>query len=277
MGVGVCQFLNYLELERDCSRHTITAYRTDLTQFENVTGCAESLAGVSLLEPDLLDSFADWLQKQRYQEATVGRKIAAVRSYLRFACEQTGVSPAPLLASLDMPRTELSPPETLSSAALTRLLNPFGADPRALRDHAILNLIVETGLRPSNVIELVLDDVDWEHARVRMPDGTVVLHRAFAPLQAYVLQGRPHLVRHPGERALFLNRRGTALSRQALWMMVKQRAQQVGLSDRITPQLLRHTFARNLLQEGLSYRDVQKRMHLSSSHILRLYHKDIER
>lgn len=277
MGAGVRQFLQHLEQERDCSRHTIAAYKTDLAQFEKVTGHSGHLESVSALEPAVLHTFVTWLQQQRYRQATMGRKIAAVRSYLRFACNQVGVSPLPLLAVLDMPRAELSQPETLSPSTLTRLLNPAGADPRALRDHAILNLLVETGLRPSRVIELTLEDMDWEHARIRLREGVLSLHQSFAPLQAYVLEGRPHLSRIQGERALFLNRRGTALSRQALWMMVKQRAKQAGLSDRITPQLLRHTFARNLLQDGLSYRDVQKRMRLSSSHILRLYHRDLDR
>ena len=274
MGAGVLQFLRYLEEERGCSEHTLAAYQADLVQFEGVVGWAGPLDSVARLAPSKLTQYVQWLHQQGYRQTTVGRKIAAVRSFIKYACSQSDIPFSPFLEVLEIPRTELAAPETLSISALKRLLHPMGADPRALRDYAILYLIAETGLRPSRIADLEVDDIDWHNARLNLPSASVDLQNSFAAIQAYVCEGRPHLARKDGVGPLFLNRRGSAISRQGLWMIVKQRAKEAGLEGNITPQVLRHTFARHLLERGSSYRDVQQRMRLSSAHILRIYHKD---
>jgi len=275
MGAGVRQFLHYLEEERGCSEHTVAAYQADLGQFEGVVGWVGPLDAVADFAPSKLTLYVQWLHQQGYRQTTVGRKIAAVRSFIKYACCQSNIPCSPFLEVLEIPRTELAAPETLSPSALNRLLHPMGANPRALRDYAILYLIAETGLRPSRIADLEVDDVDWHNARLNLPSTSVELHNSFAAIQAYVREGRPHLARKEGVGPLFLNRRGSAISRQRLWMIVKQRAKEAGLEGNITPQVLRHTFARHLLERGSSYRDVQERMRLSSAHILRIYHKDV--
>ncbi|MBN2555435.1 MAG: tyrosine-type recombinase/integrase [Anaerolineales bacterium] len=277
MGAGVRQFLRYLEEERACSENTLAAYQADLVQFEGVVGWAGPLDTATRFEPSKLRLYVQWLHQQGYRETTVGRKIAAVRSFIKYACRQSDIAFSLFLEVLDIPRTELSAPETLSPSALNRLLHPMGADPRALRDYAILYLMAETGLRPSQIADLEVDDVDWQNARLNLPPTSVDLHNSFAAIQAYVREGRPHLARKDGVGPLFMNRRGSAISRQGLWMIVKRRAIEAGLEGNITPQLLRHTFARHLLERGNSFRDVQERMRLSSAHILRIYHKDVVR
>lgn len=276
MGAGVRQFLVELEENLSYSEHTIAAYRTDLFQFEQVTQWKSETDSLVDLTQAAVSRYVQWLHRQGYRDSTIGRKVAAVRSFLQYACKDEGMSPATFLDVLTKPDAATKNPVVLSRQDVEKLLEPGGAEPREIRNHALLHVLLETGMRPSALAELDVSDVDWQQALLRWNDVEVELHQSFAPLQAYVLHGRPHFARNPFETALFLNQRGTAMTRQGVWRIVRQRAEQAGLDHRISPKNLRHTFARRLLEQGATYRDVQERMDLSSSHGLRMYHRDLD-
>jgi len=276
MGAGVRQFLMELEENLNYSEHTITAYQTDLFQFEQVTQWGSETDSLVDLTRPTVSRYVQWLHRQGYRDSTIGRKIAAVRSFLQYACKEEGMSPEAFLDVLAKPDPVTRSPVVLSRRDVERLLEPGGAEPREIRNHALLHVLLETGMRPSTLADLVMSDVDWQNARLQWNGVETELHRSFAPLQAYVLHGRPHFARHPTESALFLNQRGTAMTRQGIWRIVRQRAEQAGLGRRVSPKSLRHTFARRLLEQGATYRDVQERMDLSSSHSLRMYHRDLD-
>ncbi len=224
----------------------------------------QGVAAWSELTPDVLEGFAAWLQQQDYRDSTVGRKTASVRAFLHFLFAE-GVLSRSLVVWLPQPRRRRRLPRPLSREEVTRLLEAASVEttPLGLRDRALLELLYATGMRASEVVTLRVEDVDFEAATVRClgkgnKERVLPIHAtALACLQRYCVEGRPFLLRDPGEQRLFVNHLGGPLTRQGVWLVVHHYAQAAGLERRVTPHTLRHTFATHLLDGGADLRDVQ--------------------
>jgi integrase/recombinase XerD len=152
-----------------------------------------------------------------------------------------------------------------------------GADARALRDRALLELFYSSGLRVSELAALSLQQVDLEQGFVRVfgkgskervvPVGS----RAADALTTYLTSGRPQLVKPKTGSQVFLNPRGTALSRVALWMIVKKNAQRAGITKNVKPHGLRHSFATHLLSGGADLRAIQEMLGHASISTTQIY------
>lgn len=276
MKTMINSFLEDLERERRRSANTVQAYRVDLAQFLQVLseGTPSNLQA-SDITGDGVAGYMRWLQHQGYRPATVSRKVAAVRTFLEFVRRTQGVPDSQVLDGLRIVPPPRKQPRVLTRQELTDLLRGperLGS-PRGLRDAAILWMLYVTGLRATDAVELKVDDVDKVQGDIRCPwDPTFRLPMGMsAPsLLKYLEEGRPHLVRNPEERALFLNQRGEKLSRQGLWLVVKRWAREVGLGDDLSPHSLRHTLAHDLFLQGKSRREVQKRLGLKSPSAIRV-------
>jgi integrase/recombinase XerD len=263
----ILDFLAYLELERGLSRNTLEAYRSDLLQFGEFLG----RRGLSLAETQhgdiaafLSELAAGGAERPPVAAATVARKVAALRSFYRHL-RREGVLEHDPTAELRGPRKTRTLPRVLSRDEVARLLSePRGAAPRALRDRALLEVMYACGLRASEAIGLELADVDLEEgvlcARGKgskerlVPIGS----QAVAALRAYCRSGRPALLGVGSETRLFVNRRGTRLTRQGLYKIVQGHARRVGLEEKMSPHTLRHTFATHLLAGGCDLRSLQE-------------------
>jgi integrase/recombinase XerD len=267
---AILRFLTHLDEKRGCAENTIQAYRADLQQFSHVVLVSETRTITpDMLRHDTLSRYVGWLLEQGYQPATVSRKIAAVRSFLNYLRDFEEISPPQFTDELISPPTPRREPRVLSRAETEALLQaPAKVDnPRAIRDRAILEFILATGFRAAEVIELRLEDIDLSRKEVYRPrsrDRPVPLGSAEESMRTYVSKSRPHMVRNPRENILFLNQRGQGFSRQGLWLVVKRWAEVAGLGSDVSPQTLRHTLTKNLLEEGKSRREVQHFLGLSS-------------
>src|SRR5512132_2625736 len=250
-------FLAHLEFERGLSRNTLAAYRTDLLQFGRFL--AERGRDATSAEPsDLSDFLADLAQgdgngRPPCSTATVHRKAACLRSFYRHLRREEAIEDDPA-AQLETPRRGRKLPEVLSYAEVQRLLvQPRGDGPTTFRDRALLELMYASGLRASETISLEIQDVDLEQGIVRargkgskerlVPVGG----KAVAAVRVYLRSVRPELVNSPEERKLVVNCRGGPLTRQGLYKIVLRHAESAGLSDRMSPHTLRHSFAPHLL------------------------------
>ncbi|MBI3762469.1 MAG: tyrosine recombinase [Chloroflexi bacterium] len=260
------RFLSVLGAEKGYSENTTLAYRNDLVQF---TAFLRNWPGGPVIDPraitsEAVRSYLASLSQRNYAASTIARKVAAVKSFFHFLT-QSGAIPADPAQGLDAPRVKKHVPKTLSPHDVERLLTApvDGHSAKSLRDRALLELLYATGLRVTEMVGLEVTDVDLMRGEVRARNKThreralPIRDRALQSLTDYVTRARPQLLRNPAEPALFLNHRGQRLTRQGLWLIIKECANAAGIAD-VTPHTLRHSFAKNLINEGADLRDVQE-------------------
>jgi integrase/recombinase XerD len=261
----VLDFLAYLEFERGLSRNTLEAYRSDLLQYGAYLNGRDPLAVThSVLAGFVTSLAAGDGEKPPVAPATLQRKVACLRSFHRHLRRQ-GVIESDPTANLRAPKQSRRLPQVLSRDEVAKLLEqPKGTEPPALRDRALLELMYACGLRASEAIDLETQDLDLEAGIVRargkgskerlVPVGSA----ATRAVGAYLSRGRPKLVGDRLESRIFVNHRGSGLTRQGLYKIVQRHAETAGLADRMSPHTLRHTFATHLLAGGCDLRSLQE-------------------
>ena len=260
-------FLASLELERGLARNTLEAYSNDLQQFGEFVR-RHQLGPLAIKPPDLaayVSELADGRDgKPPVAPATLQRKVACLRSFYRHLRREQLIDDDPT-SELRPPRTRGRLPNVLSRDEVARLLSqPTGNSPAALRDRALLETMYACGLRASETISLELSELDLEagmlHARGKgakerlVPIGS----KAVESLTAYLHGARARLVGNRDEPTVFVNLRGSGLSRQGLYKIVQRHARSAGLENRMSPHTLRHTFATHLLAGGCDLRSLQE-------------------
>ena len=263
----VLDFLAYLEFERGLSRNTLEAYRSDLLQLGTFLE-RERLDATTVGHAELA-RFLDGLaagdaERAPVAPATLQRKVACLRSFYRHLRREEVIAHDPT-AELRAPRKRQKLPQVLSRDEVAKLLAaPRGTEPAALRDRALLELMYACGLRASEAVDLAVGDVDLDAGVLRArgkgaKERLVPVGReAVTAACVYLDRGRPALVGLREERHLFLNRRGTGLTRQGLYKIVQRHARAAGLEGKMSPHTLRHTFATHLLAGGCDLRSLQE-------------------
>ena len=282
------RFLDYLAVERGLSPNTLEAYRRDLRRYAAYLaerGIADPAAAV---EDDIAGfvahlSSSEYRPGHGYRPSSVARALAAVRSFHRFLVMEgeARADPAEGVARPKVPRNLPRPLSVDEVAALVAA--PGDDDPVALRDRAILETLYGAGLRISELVALDVDDVDLEEGSVRAvgkgsKERIVPLGRyAVRALEAYRTRSRPALAGPRTRGALFLNTRGGRLTRQGCTNIIKATARRAGIRKRVTPHMLRHSFATHLLEGGADVRVVQELLghaSLATTQIYTLVTKD---
>ena len=262
-------FLNFLTVEKDYADNTIAAYRNDLTQFLRyleAQGMDSALGWHKVDKQDIMGYIMD-LKEREYTSSTVARKVAAVKSFFHYLMADGAITDDPT-ATLDSPKVKKRLPKAISREDIEVLLAAPAASTsaKALRDHALLELLYASGMRVTELVSLDIDDVDLESGAVRV-HGKKTLSKerligidepALDVTRTYLNKARFQLVRDPNVRALFLNHRGQRLTRQGLWLIIKHYVDEAGISGDVTPHTLRHSFAAHKLSQGKSLQDIQK-------------------
>ncbi|MBC7963060.1 MAG: tyrosine recombinase XerC [Steroidobacteraceae bacterium] len=273
-------FSGYLETERNVSPHTLAAYRSDLKQWLAFVH-AEKGEGVSAGDIDhlLLRRYLAGLSKTT-KKSSIGRKLAAIRSFFRFLLRRGTITknPAELIAT---PKKEQRLPFHLDIDQITSLMEaPEDEQQYALRDRAILELLYSSGLRVSELTSLNIGEIDLSGGMVRvMGKGgkeriVPVGSRALEALQAY-LELRTDAA--PGS-ALFLNTHAERINRRSVARIVDAHVLRIAAFKRISPHTLRHTFATHLLEGGADLRAIQELLgHASLSTTQKYTHVGIDR
>jgi integrase/recombinase XerD len=270
------KFLQYIRFERGYAANTVAAYHSDLEQMMNFLR-ENRIAAWRDLTAGVLEAYVAMLQDRAYSVPTVLRKVAAARSFLTFLFSE-GLIPEAWADWLRQPKGRQRLPYVLSEAEVTRLLEAASGEkgkqtprsPLHCRDRALLELLYATGLRATEVVNLSLNDVDFVQGRVRCvgkgnKERWIPLYPSVcAILRRYIEDGRKKLLEptystdSSAENRLFLNHHGHPLTRQGVWFILKQRAEEAGLAKKVTPHTLRHTFATHLLDGGADLREVQQ-------------------
>ena len=265
----VSRFLDFLSVERGLSRNTLEAYRRDLARYAAYLGSV-GVSDATEADEGLTAGFvaalsaSEYAEGRRYRASSVARALSAVRNFHRFLVREgeAGTDPSEGLIRPKVPR---GLPRALSVHEVAAIIEASGqADVAGLRDRAILETMYGAGLRISELVGLDVDDVDMEEMSVRVigkwdKERVVPIGRfAAAAVGAYLTRSRPELARPRSGPALFLNRRGSRLTRQGAAMVIKAAAGRAGAASRVTPHALRHSFATHLLEGGADIRVVQE-------------------
>ncbi len=274
-------FVNYLSVDRGHSRHTLSAYRNDLgslIEFLNESDSRPS-SWKDVDESDIRKFLYD-LEERGYALSTKSRKIASAKSFFKFLKEEQIIENNPLV-DVRQPRAGQSLPKALTIEEVDRLLETSFAATNAeeARDTAMVELMYAAGLRVSELVGLNLRDVDLDTGTVRtIGKGSKeriipIYDSAVESISAYIAHSRHKQVRPDTDtqEALFLNRRGGRLTRQAYWLRLNKLAIKAGISSNITPHMLRHSFATHLLHGGASLRHVQELLGHSSIATTQIY------
>ena len=258
----VAQYCDDLRVARGLSRHTLSAYQRDVRAFQRFLR-DQQIHDPGQVSPPLLAAFLGHLHRGGLAASSRARALAAVRSLFRFL-KQEGIVTANPTVSLRSTSRARHLPKTLSMEEVTRLLDlPHREVPEDHRDRAMVEVLYAAGLRVSELIALRMDQCNLEVGYVGITgkgdkQRVVPIGRpAVAEVQAYVMAARPMLLKQRSSRFVFVTRRGTPLTRQAFWKLLRARAQRAGIARIPSPHMLRHSFATHLLQRGADLRSVQ--------------------
>lgn len=268
-------FIEYLATHKHYADNTLTAYRNDLLQlYHFVLNERPHLSGWARVDSLLLQAYGLQLKGQ-YAMATVARKIAALKSFYFFLVEMRVLASNPTL-DLDAPRVTKPAPRVLDEEQVNLLLGaPATPTTKGLRDRAMLELLYATGIRVSELVTLDVSAVDLTHQQLHVVSRSrerilPLSARAERTLREYLEKGRSVYSRTGAGGPLFLNPRGDPLTRQGVWLILKQYVRQAGIESQVTPHALRHSFAAHRLAQGERLEEVQRLLghaHLSTTQI----------
>jgi len=264
------RFIDNLWMENGLSENTLSAYRNDLASFSlwlYKNNCSLMQADAEVIQRFLAHNY-NLQQKRR----SVARLLSTLRRFYQYGCREQHLSENPTRL-LESPKGERSLPSSLNEQQIDELLAaPDISDSLGLRDRAMLEVLYATGLRVSELINLQTSQVSLQQGVIRVigkgdkerlvPVGEVALDW----LMEYIKVSRPELLSSSNKKRtegsqcseIFVTRRGSAMSRQAFWYMVKRYAVIAGIPcDNLSPHTLRHAFATHLLNHGADLRVVQ--------------------
>ena len=256
------QFLHYLIVEKGLSKNTIEAYSHGLTRF--LTHLREKgVQEIQNVDKFHIRSFLLVLRKKNLNTRSIVRNLVAIRTFFRFLIQE-GILESNPVEELESPKMARTLPEILTLKEIEQVLEqPDLQTPLGTRDRAMLEILYATGMRVSELTQLPIQQVNLEGGYVLLygkgsKERIVPLgSEAMNWVAVYLKTARGILSKGKESPSLFINRSGKGMSRQGFWKNLKNYARRSGLYKRITPHLLRHSFASHLLERGADLRSVQ--------------------
>ena len=256
------QFIDALWMEHGLSKHTLSAYQSDLKGLSKWSAAGQA-SELLLLDKVDLQAYLAYRFEQGIQARSTARMLSTFRRFYQYLIRENQLSIDPS-ALLESPKLGRPLPKTMSEREVEALLEaPDIDDPLGLRDRAMLELIYATGLRVSELVGLEIYGANLQQGVVRVtgkgskerlvPMG----EEALSWIDHYLKNARADLLGVAISDKLFVTRRGGGMTRQTFWHMIKRYAQRAGISSTLSPHVLRHAFATHLLNHGADLRVVQ--------------------
>jgi integrase/recombinase XerD len=256
------QFLHYLIVEKGLAKNTIEAYSHDLNRFSDYLK-AKGIQDILNVGKFDVRAFLLILKRQGLSTKTISRNLVAIRTFFKFLIQE-GILEANPIEEVGSPTVAKTLPEILTLKEVEELLEqPNIKTPLGIRDRAMLEMLYATGMRVSELTRLPMNQVNLEGGYVliygkgskerMVPLGS----EAMKWLALYLRMARGRFAKRKESNALFISRSGKGMSRQRFWRSLKEYGRKAGIRKRISPHLLRHSFASHLLERGADLRSVQ--------------------
>ncbi len=252
-------YRSYMRLEKHLSENTIESYMRDLAQFAHFILRMYDLPPKKV-EREMIERYMGWLFDNKKEKSSQARALSSIKSFYNYLLieEIIELSPAEMV---EPPKANRSLPDTLSTEEIDLIINSI--DPsttKGLRDRAILELLYSCGLRVSELCDLKIGDLFFGEGYIRVI-GKGDKQR-FVPISGIARERisvyKDHRSAPRNEDTLFLNNRGSRLTRVMIFTIIKQAAQRAGIDKKISPHTFRHSFATHLLAGGANIRQVQE-------------------
>ena len=261
MDEELIRFSSFLKNERQMAKNTLVSYERDLRQM------ASWMAGRGVTESEkvtetLLASYVLWLERQGKATTTISRVVASMKSFFAYEQKQGIIEISPA-EGIKAPKVEKKAPTIMTAEEVEAFLaQTRGKTLKKIRDRAMMELLCATGLRVSEIIDLKVQDLNFQIGYVicRDEDRERAIpfgREAQDALLTYLSEGREKLLKSGNTDLLFVNISGKAMSRQGFWKIIKFYGDKAGIRKEITPQALRNSFAAHLLKSGADIRSMQ--------------------
>jgi len=258
----IADFVSYLRLERGLSSHTVMAYKSDLEKFLRFLRGSE--VGLDRVGGEELRAFIGAVHREGLSERSQARMLSSLRAFYKFLRMEGRMETDPTEV-IDSPKIGRYLPAVLSIEEVEALLESVDLSlPQGHRNRAILEVMYGCGLRVSELTHLRLSDLFFQEGFIRVrgkgsKQRLVPMGRqAIRATEHWMAQRRVMTVAKAGADILFLNRRGAPLSREMVFLMVREQARCAGIAKTISPHTLRHSFASHLLENGADLRIIQQ-------------------
>lgn len=282
------KYRNYLEVEKNASPYTVRNYMSDLSDFF-IFLRRYGVASLRDIDRGVMRDYLSDLMKRGFVKRSIARKLSAVRSFYRYLIREEIVKSNPL-KDTSSPRLDRRLPVFLSAEEIARLIKaPDLSTPFGQRDRALLEMLYASGLRVSELVKLNIGHINMDTREIRVwgkgskERVTLMGEPALNALRNYFAGSRPNLLGDRGTDALFVNRYGSRLTERSVQTGLNRYARLAGISKKIHPHMVRHTFATHLLDGGADLRVVQELLghaslsstqiytHVSKSHARKVY------
>jgi integrase/recombinase XerD len=271
----VNDFIVYLTVEKGLSKNTLAAYRQDMKKY--VSFILDNKTDILDATKEDIVRFIDHLKEQGYSVSSIGRAISSIRSFYRYV-NYEHISDNDPTENITSPKKWKTVPKALSLRDVISLLEVNRESRYALRDIAMLELLYSSGLRVSELISIKMEDINFEAGYLRVfgkgsKERLVPMNeRVIEKIKDYNENLRPQLIKKPDNSLhLFLSNRGKQITRQRFWQTLKEIGEITGI--KVTPHMIRHSFATHLLEGGADLRAVQKMLGHSDISTTQIYTK----
>lgn len=257
-------FQDYLKLERSLSANSIESYSRDIDKLKQFVEIQSTIINPELITLQHLRSFLQWINELGIIPSSQARILSGIKAFYKFMLMEDLITSDPT-ELLESPKVQRKLPDTLSYDEINKLIAAIDlSKPDGPRNKAILEMLYSCGLRVSELTELKLSNLylDIEFIKVTGKGSkerlVPISQTAIIALQQWLQHSRVHVAIKKGEDDIvFLNRRGTRLTRVFIFMLIKQLAEAIGLKKTISPHTFRHSFATHLIEGGADLRAVQ--------------------
>ncbi len=250
-------YLDFCRVEKGLAANTLSSYAIDLERFSGY--CPASSTG----SPEIVAGYLDSLYKAKLSSRSVARHLTTLRNFYQFLLREGKIASDPV-GAIPLPRQWKNLPKYLTLEQVNKLIQaPDTSKATGLRDRAMLEFLYATGLRVSELCRVELAGLTLELGVVRvMGKGSKermvpVGRAAVQSVSEYLNVGRPALLKGRGSKYLFVTARGSCMTRQSFWKQLSLYGRQAGVWQRLTPHVIRHSFATHLLEGGADLRSVQ--------------------